>query len=359
MKKCKVGIIGCGVISGIYMQNIKEYPHLELVACADLVMETAQKRAEEFHIPKVCTVDELLSDPDIDIVVNLTIPAAHGQICLRALEAGKHVYVEKPLAATREEGRKILESAKQKGLRVACAPETFLGGGIQTCRQLIEDGDIGTPIAATGNMLYGGPDAWHPNPHFFFQPGAGPLFDMGPYYLTALVTLLGPIKQIMAQTKISFPERKARVTGETIKVNTPTHVTGILEFANGTLGTVIFSFDVKGGHHLPNIEIYGTEGTIRVPDPNTFGGPVLIKRVGNEEWAEVEIKRAYTDNSRGIGVAEMALAILEDRPHRANGDLAYHILDAMYAFYDSAEKQQPHLLESRCEVPAIMPHRLF
>lgn len=234
-----------------------------------------------------------------------------------------------------------------------------MGGGIQTCRQLIEEGRIGTPLAATANMLSGGPDAWHPQPHFFFQPGAGPLFDMGPYYLTALVHLLGPIQQVTAQTKIGYSERIAAVTGETIRVNTPTHVTGMLEFANGVLATVIFSFDVKGGHHLPNIEIYGTEGTIRVPDPNTFCGPVLVKQRGEQEWQTVEIKRPYTEDSRGIGVAELALAISEGRPHRANGELAYHILDAMHAFYDSAEKQQPHRLESRCEVPALMPPWLF
>ncbi|MBW7458727.1 Gfo/Idh/MocA family oxidoreductase, partial [Paenibacillus sepulcri] len=225
MKRVKVGIVGCGNISKIYFTNLQKYPELELVAAADLDLSRAEQRAQEFNLDKAYTVDQLMADPEIEIVVNLTIPKAHASVCLQALESGKHVYVEKPLAVTREEGQQVLKLAKEKGLRVASAPETFLGGGIQTCRKLIDDGAIGTPIAVSGFMIGGGHESWHPDPEFYYEVGGGPMFDMGPYYLTAFVNLLGPIRRVTGSAVISYPERtitSEKKRGQKIKVETPT-----------------------------------------------------------------------------------------------------------------------------------------
>ncbi|MFC3767877.1 Gfo/Idh/MocA family protein [Paenibacillus sp. GCM10012303] len=358
MEKVRVGIIGCGNISAIYFKNCKTYRALEVVACADLDVSRAQARAEEFGVAKACSVEELLADPAIDLVINLTIPAAHAEVCLRALNAGKHVYVEKPLAVTREDGRKIVQLAKEKGLRVGCAPDTFLGGGIQTSIKLIRDGWIGQPVAATAFMLSRGPENWHPDPVFFYKAGGGPMFDMGPYYLTALVAALGPISRIAGMTKTSFPER--RITsepkyGQMIQVDTPTHIAGLLEFASGAIGTIITSFDVMGGSGLPRIEIYGSEGSLKVPDPNTFGGPVLYRRIGAKDWTEIPLSHGFAENSRGVGVLDIARAIAENRPHRANGDLAYHVLEAMHGFHDASDQGKHYEMHSSCESPEPMP----
>jgi predicted dehydrogenase len=353
----KIGVIGCGNISGIYLQAGAAFDILEIVACADVIPERAQQKAEEYNIPKACGVEELLADPEIDIVINLTIPAAHFAVALQALEAGKSVHNEKPLALTREQGQQLLAAASARGLRVGCAPDTFLGGGLQTCRKLIDDGWIGEPIAATGFMLSHGPEGWHPDPDFFFQPGAGPLFDMGPYYLTALTTLMGPVRRVSGAARITFPERTITSRphyGAKIKVNTPTHVVGNLEFAGGAIGTLITSFDVWA-HELPCIEIYGAAGTLSVPDPNTFGGPVRIRRAGATTWSEMPIPYAYTENSRGIGVADMAYALRSGRAHRANGELAYHVLDIMHSILDAAREGRSVELGSTCSRPAPLP----
>ncbi len=358
MEKIKVGIIGCGNISATYFKKLKEFDVLEVAACADLDMERARARAAEFQVPRACTVEELLGDPEIQIVVNLTIPKAHAEVCLKALHASKHVYVEKPLAVTREEGREILELAKAKGLLVGGAPDTFMGGGIQTCRKLIDDGWIGVPIAATAFMMCGGHESWHPDPDFYYQVGGGPMFDMGPYYLTALVTLIGPIRRVTGSARITFPERTITSKpkyGTKIQVNTPTHVAGILDFANGAVGTIITSFDIFAGQQLPNIEIYGSDGTLRVPDPNTFGGPVLIRRKGASDWSEVPLTHGYSDNSRGVGVADMAYALRSGRPHRANGELAFHVLEAMHGFHDASRDGKHYEMRSTCAVPAPLP----
>ena len=295
--KVKVGIIGCGNISRQYCEGMGIFPILEIAACADIEIDRAKERAEEYNIPKACSPDELLADPEIQIVVNLTIPAAHAEVNTAALNAGKHAYCEKPFSIYREDGQKVLALAKEKGLMVGCAPETFMGGGIQTCRKLIDDGWIGQPIAASAFMMGHGPEAWHPNPDFFYQTGGGPMFDMGPYYLTALVNLLGPVKSISAMAQSSFAERVISNPnnrfGEKIPVDVPTHVSGNLGFASGAIGTLIVSFDVWGSQ-LPRIEIYGSEGTILVPDPNTFGGPVYIKKAGYDvrnrtDWEEVPL----------------------------------------------------------------------
>lgn len=357
MDKVKVGLIGCGTISSIYLKNCKEYPNIDVVACADLDVERAKAQAAAYGVPRACSVEELLADPEVEIVINLTIPAAHADICRRALAAGKHVYVEKPLAVTREEGEAVLQLAKERDLRVACAPETFMGGGIQTCRKLLEDGAVGTPVAATAFMLSGGHETWHPDPGFYYQPGGGPMFDMGPYYLTALVTLLGPIRRVTGSARITFPERTITSKpkyGETIQVNTPTHIAGVLDFAGGSIATLVTSFDVKAGSSdMPHIEIYGTEGTLRVPDPNGFGGKVMLRKQG--EWNEIPLTHGYTDNNRGIGVMDLADAIRNDRPHRANGEMAYHVLEAMHGFHEASDSNTHYSMKSSCDIPAAMP----
>jgi predicted dehydrogenase len=352
-----VGVIGCGNISGIYFKNGKLFRNLDVVACADLDLDRARAKAEEYEIPKACTVEELLADPAIEVVINLTVPKAHAPVCLAALEAGKHVYVEKPLAIHREEGRKVLEVARAKGLRVGCAPDTFLGGGLQTCRKLIDDGWIGQPVAATAFMLCPGHESWHPDPAFYYEVGGGPMFDMGPYYLTALVSLLGPVQRLTASARITYPERTITSKpkyGQKVTVETPTHIAGVMDFASGAVATLVTSFDVWCGE-VPRIEIYGTQGSLSVPDPNTFGGPVRVRRMGAKEWSEVPLTHGFAENSRGIGVADMAAAIQSDRPHRASGDLAYHVLDLMQGFLDASEQGKHYTPVSTVERPAPLP----
>lgn len=355
--KVKIGIVGCGNISGIYFKAGKTFENLEIVACADLIMDRARAKAEEFGIPKACSVEELLADPEIQIVVNLTIPKAHAEVTMAALNAGKNAYAEKPMAISLEDGQKILELAKAKGLRVGGAPDTFLGGGIQTCRKLIDDGWIGEPIGATAFMLCHGHESWHPDPEFYYQVGGGPMFDMGPYYLTALVTLMGPVKRVTGSTRITFPERtitSAPKYGKKIQVEVPTHVAGIMEFESGAIGTILTSFDVWHSQ-LPRIEIYGSEGTLMVPDPNTFGGPVYIRRKDQAEWKEIPLTHGYAENSRGIGVSDMAYALVSGRPHRASGELTYHVLEIMHGFHIAAEEGRHYELKSTCERPAPLP----
>lgn len=360
--KMRIGLIGCGNISAIYLKNLTASSDVEVVACADIDLARARARAEEFGVPKACTVDELLAAPEVDIVVNLTIPSSHAEISRRALEAGKHVYLEKPLAVDLEDGRRVVALAEAKGLRIACAPETFLGGGIQTCRKLIDEGAIGRPIAATGFMMGGGPEAWHPDPVFFYQKGGGPLFDMGPYYLTAFVFLLGGIRRVTASAAITSPERIIKSqpkAGTRIPVETPTHISGVLDFASGAVGTLITSFDVAAGTNLTNmIEIHGTEGTLRVPDPNTFGGPVKLRKLGSD-YEDVPLAFGYDDNMRGIGVIDMARAIAEGRPHRASGRLALHVLETMHGLLEASATERHVALDPLAERPAIMPEGGF
>ncbi|NLF40466.1 Gfo/Idh/MocA family oxidoreductase [bacterium] len=360
MDKTKIGIIGCGNISGIYLKNCTAFRNLEVVACADMVREKAEAKAREFNIPRVSTVDEILADPEIRIIVNLTIPKAHASVALAAVTAGKSVYNEKPLTLSREEGKELLKLAKRNRVRVGCAPDTFMGAGIQTCRKLIDDGVIGTPIGATAFMLCHGHETWHPAPEFYYQPGGGPMFDMGPYYLTALVNLLGPVSHATGAAQISYPERlitSQPKAGTKITVEIPTHIAGIMEFTAGAVGTIVTSFDIYAADH-PLIEVYGTEGTIRVPDPNTFGGVVKVWSTADRQWKEVPLTHGYAENSRGIGVADTASALRNRRPHRANGQLAYHVLDLMHAFHDAARTRKTIKLKSKCDRPAPMPAHL-
>jgi predicted dehydrogenase len=353
----KVGIIGCGNISGIYLENGKVFEAIDIVAVADIDMERAAAKAAQYGIARACSVEDLLSDPEIEIVINLTIPAAHAEVARAVIESGKSVYTEKPLSVTREDGKQLLELGKARGVRVGCAPDTFLGGGIQTCRKLIDDGWIGRPVAAVAFMPSHGPESWHPNPSFFYEVGGGPMFDMGPYYLTTLVNLLGPVKRVTGSAQASFAERTVTNQynyGDKIPVHIPTHIAGVLDFAGGAVGTIITSFDIWAAN-LPRIEIYGSEGSLSVPDPNTFGGPVQIRRAGASEWSEVPLTHGFTKNSRGLGVADMATAIKSGRKHRVSGELAYHVLDLMHAFHDASREGRHIMVESTCERPAALP----
>lgn len=351
----KVGIIGCGNISQAYFDGSRIFNMLEIVACADVNPAAAKAKAEQNKV-RAMTVDELMADREIGLVINLTIPQAHAEVTLRALEAGKHVHGEKPLAVTREEGQAIIRKAREKGLRVGSAPDTFLGGGLQTCRKLIDEGALGRPVAGTAFMMGHGPEGWHPNPAFFYRKGAGPMFDMGPYYVTALVHLLGPVRRVTALTKASFSERVAgcaELKGIKITVEVPTHYSGTLEFHNGTVITMVMSFDVWEHGHSP-IEIYGSEGSLKVPDPNTFDGPVSLHQAGKPGWKECSLTHGYKDNMRSIGAADLIEAIREDRPHRCSLELAYHALDVMHSFEESSLAGRAVELASTCAQPAAL-----
>lgn len=356
MNPVKVAIIGCGNISRRYVEGCRRFDILDLVGCADLFPERAQAMAQEAGI-RAYTIDEVLADPEIEIIINLTIPAAHAQVDLQVIQAGKSVHSEKPLAVDRADGRKVLDAAREQGVLVGCAPDTFLGGGIQTCRKLIDDGWIGEPLAATAFMMSPGHESWHPDPDFYYQPGGGPMFDMGPYYLTALVNLLGPVERVAGATRISRAERLITSQpkyGEIITVRTATHVTGLLNFAAGAIGTIIQSFDVWGAE-VPRIEIYGTEGCLSVPDPNTFKGPVkVLRKEKRGEWIPMPLTHSE-EVMRGIGVADMAYALRTGRPHRCSGELAFHVLDIMQACEDSSRSGQHISLQSRCDRPAPLP----
>ncbi len=354
MEKTKIGIVGCGNISGIYFKNLcTVFDNVEVTACADLEASRAEAKAAEYPGVRVCSLEEMLADPAIKIVVNLTTPQGHYPVAMKAVEAGKHVHSEKPLTLTREEGKALLSSAAKARVRVGNAPDTFMGAGIQTCRRLIDDGLIGTPVAAQAFMLCHGHESWHPDPEFYYQTGGGPMFDMGPYYLTAMVSLLGPVKRVTGSARISFPQRtitSEKKNGRIIDVEVPTHIAGIMDFASGAIGTITTSFDVWASE-TPRIEIFGSEGSLSVPDPNGFGGPVRLKLKGEGEWREMPLTCGFEPNGRGIGPADMADAILGNRPHRANGDLAYHVLDLMHAFHDASSSGTHIAIESSCERP--------
>ena len=357
MRKTKIGVIGCGNISGIYLQSPQTFEILDIVATSDLIMERTHGQSAKYNIPQSGTNAELLSDPEIEIVVNITTPQSHYEVSMESLQAGKSVHTEKPFTLTREQGKEVMALAKEKGLRVGGAPDTFMGGGIQTCRKLIDDGWIGEPVAATAFMLCHGHESWHPDPAFYYELGGGPMLDMGPYYLTALITLMGPITRVSGEARITFPERRITskpLYGTKIEVETPTHVSSNLKFASGAIGNIITSFDVWS-HQLPRIEIYGTEGTLSVPDPNTFGGPVRIRRAGDDEWQNVPIPFGYTKNSRGLAVADMAYALRSGRKHRASGELAYHVLDVMHATLETALEGKHIEIQSTCERPEPLP----
>ncbi len=371
--KTKIGIIGLGNISGIYLKNSYAIRNLDLVALADIDPSRPKAKIDEIKanysaswhlagepkLPVACSVDELLANPEIELVLNLTIPKVHAEVAIQCLNAGKHTYSEKPFATNRDDGQKIMALAKKKKLRVGCAPDTFLGAGIQTCRKLIDDGWIGTPLGFTAFMTCPGHESWHPDPEFYYAVGGGPMFDMGPYYLTALVNLLGSAKRIAGFTSIPSAERtitSMKKFGKKVKVETPTTIASTLEFTNGAIGVTLMSFDIYGAQ-LPRIEIYGTTGSISVPDPNGFGGEIKY-RSGRNDWAPVPFTHGYKDNARGLGVADMASAIATGRPHRASGDLAFHILDIMQASLESGKSGKTIELTTKVDRPAPLPVNL-
>lgn len=351
-----MGVIGCGAISSAYLGMAKNFPIVQVAACADLEVDRARAQAEKFGVPKVCTVDELLRDDSIELVLNLTIPKAHASVALQAIEAGNHTYAEKPFGINREEGRKVLDAAKQRGVKVGCAPDTFMGAGLQTARKLIDDGAIGRPVAFTAFMMGRGHEHWHPSPEFYYEVGGGPMFDMGPYYLTGLLNLFGPVKRIMGMGSIALPRRTITSEpkrGKTIAVETPDHVVGTMEFENGAVGTIIQSFAMPNAPDQENqpIRVYGTTGTMRVPDPNQFDGPVHIRGRDEPEWREMphEFPTGY---GRSIGAADMAYAIRSGRAFRASGEQAFAVLDLMAGFLESSQRGQAVMPTTRYERPA-------
>lgn len=341
-----VGIVGAGVISDTYLENLTSFPDIRVVAVGDLRPDAARAKAAAHGVGVGGDVDVVLGHADVEIVVNLTIPAAHAEVAQRALDAGKHVWNEKPLALDRASGRAVLDRAAGARLRVGCAPDTFLGAGFQAVRGLIEAGAIGEPLTALALLQSPGPDAWHPNPDFLFQKGAGPLFDLGPYYLTALVQLLGPVGSVAAVASTAHDRRSIGSgprAGETFAVTAPTHVGALVSFLGGASAQVVFSFDSP----LPRIlfELAGRDGTMILPDPNGFDGDVGVRRSGATETETVA--RTTAPSTRGTGVLDMARAIRENRPHRASGELAWHVLDVMLAIGESAESGAFVAVDSR------------
>jgi predicted dehydrogenase len=363
----RIGIAGLGKISGIYLSNLTGMfgKRVKLAAVADLISERVEKASADYGVPAFSSAAEMVKSADIDIVLNLTQPQDHHNVAIDALRAGKHVYNEKPLCSKREEAAELLKIAAEKNLRIGGAPDTFLGPGIQTCRKLIDEGWIGKPIAASAYMLCHGHEHWHPDPEFYYKPGAGPMFDMGPYYLTALVSLLGPVARISGSAQTGQSERiitSEPLNGSIIKVDVPTHVTGVLDFACGATGVIVTSFDVWSSS-MPFIEIYGTEGTLQVPDPNYFRGEIRLRRFREENWSVIPLVLPKVDNPadkddwhrlnnlRGIGITDMAEAIEENRPHRASAEMTNHVLDIMYGIHDASASGKYYEPTTRCERP--------
>lgn len=352
-----IGIVGVGKISEQYLAELPKLPGLRLVAVADLNEKRAQEVADE-HGVVALTVDSLLEDPRVDAVLNLTIPAAHVEVATRALEAGKHVFGEKPLALAPGDAVELLELAKKKGLRVGSAPDTVLGTGIQTSIQLLDSGTIGDPVGASASWTAPGHELWHPAPQFYYQNGGGPLFDMGPYYLTALVSLLGPVVRVSGSVGRSSRERSVATgtqSGAPIAVDVDTHVNAILTHASGVSSTLTVSFEVWASR-TPRIEVYGTKGTLSVPDPNRFSDPVEVWTQEEPEWKVAPVTAGYADAGRGFGLADMARAIETERPHRASGELAFHVLEIMDAVLTAGREHRVVELTSTVDRPALVPH---
>ncbi|MEU8633307.1 Gfo/Idh/MocA family oxidoreductase [Amycolatopsis sp. NPDC048633] len=350
-----VGIVGAGVISGTYLENLTSFPDVRVLRVADLDTERAAARAAEYGVPHSGTVAELLDDAEVELVVNLTIPASHVDVGLAALEAGKHVWAEKPLALDRQTGRKLLDRAREKNLRVASAPDTVLGAGLQTARQAVDAGRIGQPLTALALFQVPGPESWHPAPEFLFQAGGGPLLDMGPYYLTTLVQLLGPIRRV---TGAGGRARDTRVIGSGPRAGTefpvtvPTTVTALVEFETGGSAQLVLSFD-SALKRVGFVELTGTLGTAVLPDPNRFDGSTALHLLGHDEPEELTPQGHAA--SRGTGALELARAIRAGVPERASGELAYHVLDAMLAIDESLTRGQTVEVASTVDVPPALP----
>jgi predicted dehydrogenase len=351
----RVGVVGCGVISRAYAVNAKAFDSFELVACAD-VDESQARALAETHELAVATVDELIGDPSIDIVLNLTPPAAHADVIGASLAAGKHVYTEKPLASTSADATALVAEAARLGQRIGCAPDTFLGSAHQAGRALLDSGAIGEPLSVSAVMIVSGQESWHPNPDIFFADGAGPLLDMGPYYLTALVSLLGPIARVAGFASSRIQERTIEIgsrAGERFDVRTPSHTTAAIELDSGVTASLIASFEAQG-QSTGDFELHGTEGVIAFPDPNSFAGPIRMRR-GKEGWQDVSYVSRGDRDRRGIGLDDLVAAIAADCPERASGVLGLHIVEVARGILTAAAEGRVVEIESRAPKPAALP----
>jgi len=351
--KLGIGVVGCGNISMTYLRNAALFAGVEIRACADISADAAALRAREYGI-RALSVDQLLADPEVDLVLNLTVPAVHFDVTMSALSAGKHVFTEKPLATSAADGRILVAEAKRRGLRLGSAPDTFLGAAGRRARRLMDEGAIGRPVSGTAFMMGRGMEHWHPNPQFYYQPGGGPVFDMGPYYLTMMVNLLGPVVRVMAMATKGQEERLITADGPfrntRFKVGTPTNILSLLEFQSGATVNFGASWDVFRHSNHP-IELHGTEGSLRLPDPDTFGGTVSLSERG-ADWRDFEsdgelygaknwpFANPDRANYRMLGVADLARGLREGRPSRASGELALHVLEIMEAILQSGESRQ-------------------
>ncbi len=365
-KELGVGIIGCGNISTTYFSLAPLFKGLKVLACADINMEAARARAEEYKV-KAQTIDELLANDELDVIVNLTIPDAHFPVSKRILEAGKHVYSEKPLVLTLEQGEELRRIAKEKGLAVGCAPDTFLGGAHQLARKFIDDGGIGRITSGSCHVMSPGMEMWHPNPDFFFLPGGGPILDLGPYYVANLINLIGPVKRVGAMTSMASPTRTITSqprNGEIIPVKTPTTIQALLEFVSGARITLTASWDVWSHRHA-NMELYGTEGSLYVPDPNFFGGTVEASGRDKEikpleNWAHPfgivnqESPSGARANYRTAGLADMAASLIDGRDARCSLDRTLHGVDVMTSILKSGEEGRFIDLTTTCTQPAAL-----
>jgi predicted dehydrogenase len=349
-----VGVIGAGTISNTYLENLTNFADTDVLAIGDIVQTAAQEKAAKYEVPTAGDVATVLDHPDIEIVVNLTIPAAHADVASQVISAGKHVWNEKPLALDRISGRSLLREAEEAGRLVGCAPDTFLGPGLQTACRLVEQGLIGTPLTALALLQLPGPELWHPNPAFLYAAGAGPLFDLGPYYLTSLVQVFGAVSSVAG---LGSKARERRVigsgpnAGEEFDVTVPSHVSALVQFESGQSAQAMFSFDSALPRTL--LEVNGTEATMLFPDPNYFDGAISIMRRGAEEWETVATTKS--PSARGTGVLDMARALRERRPHRAQGAMGYHVLDTMIAIAESVESRAFVEVDSSVDKPPLLP----
>lgn len=348
-----VGIIGAGNISDTYLENLTSFPDIRVLAVGDQATEVAQAKARAFGVPVGADVDAVLEHPDVEIVVNLTPPLAHAEVASRAIGAGKSVWNEKPLTLDLTSAQALLTGADAAGVRVGCAPDTFLGAGLQTVRRMLDDGAIGTPLTALVMMQTPGPDLWHPNPAFLFQEGAGPLLDMGPYYLTALVQTFGPVAAVTATGSSSRPTRvvaKGPRAGESFAVTVPSHVSSLVLFESGQSATLTFSFDSPLVRFV--LEVAGTDATCTFPDPNMFGGEILFQGPHDEQ---ANVVATVPTGSRGLGVLDMARSLRAGVPHRALGTLAYHVLETMVRMNESMSSRAWLAVESTVSPAAPLP----
>lgn len=358
MRKVKIGFVGCGKISTTYFENFTGlFKEVEILGVCDTDRARAERAVAEYRLPKLYDdMYALFRDPEIDIVLNITRPSEHYEVTKQALLHGKHVYSEKPLSPSLNEARELAALAQEKDLLLGCAPDTFMGAGIQTCRHLIDSGFIGTPIGGSAHLISRGPESWHPDPEFVYQYGGGPMFDVGPYYVTALINLLGAVDTVSGMTQISYPERpilSEKKYGTMMKVEVPTYVMGMMRFKTGAIANIFTTFDVSHQQEA-KLEIYGSEGTLIVPDPNVFDGEVLLQRGRSKEVVSMPRIFDYKEDSRGIGLADMAKALVTGRSYRANCQQQLHVIEIMSAFYTSSEKNAFVKIESPFERQAPM-----